>query len=85
VALKPPFAALAEAARPQDLWAALVVVGTPRQDTLPAALERYDFVAFSDYRPIHLSSSRCLAPFFVQPTFQIFVVVHDLDCAGPAG
>jgi hypothetical protein len=85
VALKPPFAALAEAAQPQRLWAALVGDGTADPDTLPAVLEHYDFVAFSDYRPIHLPSSRCLAPFFVQPTFQIFVVVHDLDCAGPAG
>jgi len=85
VVLKPAFAALAEAAQPQRLWAVFVDSATADRESLRAALEHYDFVAFTDYRPIHLTSSRCLAPFFVQPTFQIFRVVHDLDCADPAG
>jgi hypothetical protein len=85
VALKPAFAALAEAAQPQRLWAILVGGNAAGWEPLPAALEQYDFVAFTDKSPIHLPSSRCLAPFFVQPTFQIFAITHDLDCAGSAG
>jgi hypothetical protein len=85
VALKPALAALAEAAHPQRLWAILVGGDAAGRKPLPVPLEHYDFVAFTDYRPIHLPRGRCLAPFFVQPTFQIFRVVHDPDCAGPAG
>ena len=85
VALKPAFAALAEAAQPQRLWAVLAGGHAAGGQPLPAALEHYDFVAFTDKRSISLPPHRCLAPVFVQPTFQIFAVSHDLDCAGPAG
>jgi hypothetical protein len=77
VALKPRFAALAEAAQPERLWTAL------GGGDLPAALDAYDFVAFTDNREINVPSTRCLVPFFARPTFQIFEIVHDLDCAGP--
>ena len=30
-------------------------------------------------------ANRCLAPFFRQPTFQIFAVLHDPGCAGAEG
>ena len=85
VTLKPAFAALAEAAQPQRLWTILADGLAAGREPLPALLEHYDFVAFTDYRPIQLPSNRCLASFFVQPTFQIFRVVHDLDCADPSG
>ena len=85
VALKPAFATIAEATQPQLLWAILSGGQAADRDPLPAVLEQFDFVAFTDKRPIHLPSNRCLAPFFAQPTFQIFRVVHDLDCAGSAG
>jgi hypothetical protein len=85
VTLKPAFAMIAEAAQPQLLWAILSDGQAADRDPLPAVLEQFDFVAFTDKRPIHLPSNRCLAPFFAQPTFQIFRVVHDLDCAGSAG
>lgn len=85
VAVKPAFAALAKEAQPPRLWAILVGGHAARREPLPAALAPYDFVAFTDKSPIHLPSSRCLAPFFAHPTFQIFAVSHDLDCAGPAG
>ena len=85
VALKPAFAALADTAQPQRLWKILMGGQAVEQAPLPAALEHYNFVAFTDKRPIHAPPNRCLAPFFVQPTFQIFTVAHDLDCANPAG
>jgi hypothetical protein len=85
VVLKPAFAALAGAAQPQHLWAILSGVQSADRELLPAVLEQFDFIAFTDKRPIRLPPNRCLAPFFAHPTFQIFRVVHDLDCAGSAG
>jgi hypothetical protein len=79
VVLKAAFAALAEAAPPQRLWAVLVDGAAG----LPTVLGHYDFIAFTDNQPIHVKSSRCLAPLFAGSTFQIFAIAHDLDCAGP--
>jgi hypothetical protein len=81
VALKPTFAALAEGAQPERLWAAVLGGGTG----LPAALGHYDFVAFTDNRPIEVPSNRCLLPYFLRPTFQIFAISQDLKCFGPGG
>jgi len=80
VMLKPAFAALAEAAQPQILWADLVADSAANRAHLPISLHGYDFVAFTDNRPIHVPSNPCLTPFFLQPTFQIFAVVHDAGC-----
>jgi hypothetical protein len=85
VALRPAFVALVEAAQPPRLWSALVGGHTEDREPLPALLEEFDFIAFTDKRPVHLPLNRCLASFFMQPTFQIFRVVHDLECAGSAG
>ena len=52
---------------------------------MPGILEQFDFVAFIDKRPIRLPPHRCLAPVFVQSTFQIYAVSHNLDCAGTDG
>jgi hypothetical protein len=84
VMLKPAFAALAAAAQPQRLWAALVAGGMAEPTRLPVPLGDFDFVAFTDERPIHVPENSCLAPFFVQPTFQIFTVVHEARCISPA-
>jgi len=84
VTLKPAFASLAEAAPPPRLWAILLDGHAGDRETLPAALEHYDFIAFTDKKPIRLPPHRCLAPVFVQPTFQIFSISHDLGCTGPA-
>jgi hypothetical protein len=83
VMLKPPFAALAEAAPPPILWAALIGGSAAGHARPPIPLGDFDFVAFTDRRPFSVPSSPCLAPFFIQPTFQIFAVVHNPDCAGP--
>jgi len=85
VALKPAFAWLAEAAQPQHLWAILSDGQAADREPLPAVLEQFDFIAFTDKRPIRLPANRCLVPFFVRSTFQIFAVSRELDCAGPAG
>jgi hypothetical protein len=85
VALKPAFAALADAAQPQRLWAILMAGQAADRASLPGMLEQFDFVAFIDKRPIRLPPHRCLAPVFAQPTFQIYAVSHNLDCAGTDG
>ncbi len=85
VMLKPAFAALAATAQPQLLWAALVTGGAAERARLPVPLGDFDFVAFTDERAIHVPESSCLTPFFVQPTFQIFTVVHEARCISPAG
>ncbi len=85
VALKPAFAALADAAQPQRLWAILMGTQTADRAILPGGLEQFDFVALIDKRPIRLPPHRCLAPVFVQPTFQIYAISHNLDCAGHVG
>ena len=85
VVLKPPFASLAQEAQPQILWAALVDGSAADRARPPIPLGDFDFVALTDKRPIRVPSSPCLAPFFMQPTFQIFAVVHNPECAGPDG
>lgn len=85
VALKPAFAALADAAPPQPLWAILTAAQSADRALLPAVLEQFDFVAMVDKRPINLPPHRCLAPVSVQPTFQIYSISHSPDCTGPDG
>jgi hypothetical protein len=85
VMLKPAFAAFAATAQPQLLWAALVTGGAAERARLPVPLGDFDFVAFTDERAIHVPENSCLTPFFVQPTFQIFTVVHEARCISPAG
>jgi hypothetical protein len=58
---------------------------TAGQQPLPAPLEHYDFLALTDKQPIQMPPNRCLMPRFAQPTLQIFTIVHDPGCAGPAG
>ena len=84
VILKPAFAVLAAAAQPQLLWAALVTGGAAERVPLPVPLGDFDFVAFTDERPIDVPENSCLTPFFVQQTFQIFTVVHEARCISPA-
>jgi hypothetical protein len=85
VALKPGFAALADAAQPERLWAILMAARTADPAPLPMILGQFDFVTFIDKRPIRLPPHRCLAPVFLQPTFQIYAVSHNLDCVAAEG
>jgi hypothetical protein len=85
IALKPGFAELAASTQPQRLWQALVESHEPGHTSLPAPLEHYDFAVLTDRRPIRMPSNRCLAPVFARPTFQIFTIVHGLDCSGADG
>jgi hypothetical protein len=81
----PGFAALASALQPQRLWEVLVDNSEPSRNQLPAELGQYDFIALTDRGPIPQVSHRCLAPFFVRPTFQIYEIVHDRGCIDSDG
>jgi hypothetical protein len=85
VVLRPPYAALAEAAPPERLWAAFVGNDSSESASPMAALQHYDYIAFTDNRPVHVPPNRCLAAIFEQPTFQIFAVVRAAGCTSREG
>jgi hypothetical protein len=86
VALRPPYAALANAATPQELWA-VVRAGrdTAATERLRQVLQWYDFFAVIGAGPPGTPPARCLRPFFKQPNFEIFAVLHDGGCGSPDG
>jgi hypothetical protein len=86
IALEPSYEMLADAATPQDLWAT-IVAGRDAAKTagLPRALQQYDFVAVTGGEQSDVPPTQCLRPFFRQPTFEIFTVLHDAACASPEG
>jgi hypothetical protein len=85
VVLRHPYVALAEAAQPERLWAAIVGSDAAELARLLTTLQHYDYVAVTDNRPIHVPPSRCLGPVFEQPTFQIFAIRREPSCASPDG
>jgi len=83
--LKPAFAALAAAAQPQLLWAALVTGGAAGGCLcLSRSAISISWRSPTSGRSMSRENS-CLTPFFIQPTFQIFSVVHEARCISPAG
>ena len=86
IALKPSYDVLADAVTPQDLWD-FFVAGRDAAKTaaLPRTLQQYDFVAVTGSKPSDAPPIRCLRPFFKQPSFEIFTVLHDVACGSPEG
>ncbi len=85
LALRPPYAALADMAAPQRFWTVLTG-GDPAEVTqLLPVLQHYDYVVLTGGGPVAVPANRCLTTFFRQPTFQIFAVLHDPGCAGAEG
>jgi len=80
IVMRPLYLALAKTARPEHLWSAFVEGDASELATPAPGFWQYDFVAFTDNQPVHVLPSRCLQPVFVQPTFQIFAVVHAPSC-----
>jgi hypothetical protein len=81
IVLNPPYAALAEAALPPQIWAAFVDDDIAERRRLLPTLEHYGFVVFVDKHPLHVPPSRCLDPLFERPRFQIFAIRHQFGCA----
>jgi hypothetical protein len=80
VALRQPYAALADAATPQDFWALARDTAKPQR-----VLQQYDFIAMVGGRPRDVQLTGCLRSFFREPTFEIFAVLHDAPCGSPDG
>jgi hypothetical protein len=85
VVLRPPYAALAETAQPERLWAAFVGNDSSESADAAATLQHYDYIAFTDNRPVHVPPNRCLAPIYEQATFQVFAVVRAPGCTRREG
>ncbi|MGA7260582.1 MAG: hypothetical protein WBX30_06775 [Stellaceae bacterium] len=85
IALKPTYAALAEMATPQRFWTVLTAGDNAEVSHLLPVLQQYDYVVLAGGGPLAVPANRCLAPFFRQPTFQIFAVLHDSGCASLDG
>jgi hypothetical protein len=81
IALNPPYAALAEAMSPPQIWAAFVEGSIADRARLLPTLAQYDFVVFVDKRPVHVPPSQCFTAFFERPSYQIFAVHHQAGCA----
>ena len=85
IALRTSYAALADSAPPQLFWAGLTGNDIAEITQLLPVLQQYDYVVLTGGGPVDVPSNRCLAKFYRQPSFQIFAVLHDPDCANPDG
>jgi len=85
IVLRTSYAALADVVPPQAFWAGLTGGGNAEMTQLLPVLQQYDYVALTGGGPIDVPPNRCLAEFYRQPSFQIYAVVHDPDCASTDG
>jgi len=86
VTLRPPHAALANAASPVDLWTAIRPYGDgPGGAELRRTIQQYDYIAAVGDRAREAPVSGCLAPYFSRPNFEIFTVLHEEGCGNPVG
>jgi hypothetical protein len=79
LALRLPWAAVADAAQPAVLWAALT--GAARVASLPPVLAQFDDVALVGRGHVQGARSRCLVPLAAAPAVRIFAVRHGISCA----
>jgi hypothetical protein len=77
---RPSYRALAKETQPERLWSAFVENNASDLVSLPTTFWRYDFVAFTDNRPVKVLPNSCLKAVFLRPTFQIFAVVQRPSC-----
>ncbi|GGF23031.1 hypothetical protein GCM10011611_31410 [Aliidongia dinghuensis] len=80
--LTPAFAALADAAEPEDLWTGLVAAAPEKRAAALAALDRYDALAVIDRRPVPPLTLPCLRPLYEMPQFRLYAIDHAAAC-GP--
>jgi hypothetical protein len=85
VVVRQPYIALAEGVQPEQLWSSFVGSASLGLAQPPATLWQYDFIAFTDNRPVRVLPNPCLKAIFLQPTFQIFAVVHAPGCRQAEG
>lgn len=80
IALRSPYAALADAARPEALWDALWSNGTAENPGLDRILQQYDFLVVIGDEPRSPPQGRCLQRIFTRPNFEMLAVLHDPAC-----
>jgi hypothetical protein len=81
IALRPPYAALANAATPPELWDLVRAShDTAETEGRRQALLQYDFVAVVGGRPQDVLQTGCLRSFVKQPNFEILTVLHNPAC-----
>jgi len=81
IALRPPYAALANAATPPELWDLVRAShDTAETEGRRQALLHYDFVAVVGGRPQDVLQTGCLRSFVKQPNFEILTVLHNPAC-----
>jgi hypothetical protein len=81
VAVRPPYAALADAAPPQALWDFVWNHrDTAVSDGLRQVLQEYDFLVVIGGESRNVPLIECLRPFLKQPNFEILSVLHNPGC-----
>ena len=87
VTLRPPHAALANAASPVNLWTAIHRYGDGAAGgaELRRTIQQYDYIAAVGDRAREAPVSGCLSPYFSRPNFEIFTVLHEEGCGSPVG
>jgi hypothetical protein len=76
--LRPPYATLAAATSPVQLWAACIDDGAAAQSS--AMVQGYDFIVFADRDPFTVAVRPCFERLPSPPIFQLFALRHDQNC-----
>ena len=82
LALTPAYAALGDAAEPDDLWAGLVVAAPAKRAASLAALGQYDALVLIDRRPVPPLMLPCLTPLYAMPQFRLYAVDRTAGACG---
>jgi len=83
IAVKPPFAALAESVDPSDVWAVFVELDAAKRARLLPLMAQFDFVLFTARDFIRVPTDPCLVPLHTtSPRFQIFRFAYAACSAG---
>lgn len=78
VVFQPRYRELADLLPPARLWNAFRG-GAPLDAPQRAALERCDFVIFTDAKPFRLTDANGLAPTYLSPRLQLYRLTHQSD------
>jgi hypothetical protein len=74
IAVAAPYVAAAEAASPEDVWAAFVGRDQAERTRLVPVLRGFDYAVFTDREPFTVPADECLKPVYSAPRFQIFAI-----------
>ncbi|HLJ20418.1 MAG TPA: hypothetical protein VKU84_09480 [Stellaceae bacterium] len=80
VVFQPPYRELAELLPPGRLWNAFMG-GAPLDAAQRAALERCDFVVFTNAKPFRLAGTDGLEPAYSEPRLQLYRLTHQSEGA----